>query len=374
MAGLTTFTFSQLVSNIATAVQASASALFDFTAGSVLRAIAEAVAAVILWLQAIILQLLTVTRASTSAGSDLDSFMADFGVVREAAVAATGHVTFSRFTSSQQALVPAGATVQTSDGTQIFAVTVDTSNTAYSASLGGYVIPVNTASVTVPVQASVAGTGGNVQAGTITVITTPIPGVDTVSNASAFTNALDAETDAALRARFVLFLASLSKATKTAVGYAITSVQQGLNYTLTENQDYGGATDDGFFYVVVDDGSGTPSSNLLASVSNAIDAVRALTVRFAVFAPVVETANVSMTITSGSGYVHLDVVAAVGAALSSFINALPLGTSLPYTQLAAVAYGVAGVTNVSSVLLNSGTSDLAATNKQVIKRGTLTIS
>jgi uncharacterized phage protein gp47/JayE len=229
-------------------------------------------------------------------------------------------------------------------------------------------------SVNVPVQAQIAGAGGNVQASTITFITTPIQGIDTVTNPSPITNGLDAESDPALRARFTLYLASLSKATKSAVGYAITSVQQGLTYTITENQDYGGATDDGLFFVVVDDGSGTPSSDLLTRVYSAIDAVRALTVRFAVFAPIVETANVGMTITSASGFIHANVVGAVGTALTSFINSLTLGTPLPYTQLAAIAYDVPGVVNVSAVLLNSGTADLAATNKQVIKSGVVTVA
>jgi uncharacterized phage protein gp47/JayE len=374
MATLTTYTFSQLVSNVATAVQGAASALLDFTVGSVLRAIAEATAGVVLWLQAIILQLLTVTRASTSVGSDLDSFMADYGVTRLAAVASTGNVTFARFTSTQQAVVPIGATVQSADGTQTFAVTLDTTNSAYNAGLGGYVLPANTASVTVPVQDTVAGSGGNVQAATITVITTPIPGVDTVTNAAAFTNGIDAETDAALRARFVLYLASLSEATKAAIGYAITSIQQGLTYTITEDQDYNSNTDDGFFYLVVDNGTGSPPSGLLAQVGSAIEAVRALGIRYAVFAPVVVTANVSMTITSAAGLTHANVVGAVGTALTNFINGLVLGTNLPYTQLAAIAYSVPGVINVSAVLLNSGTSDLTATNQEVIKAGTVTVS
>src|ERR1700722_18106383 len=105
MATLQVYTFSELVSQIATAIQGSASALYDFTVGSTLRAIAEATSAVVLWLQAIILQLLTVTRAATSVGSDLDSFMADYGVTREAAVASTGQVTFSRITSTMQGFV-----------------------------------------------------------------------------------------------------------------------------------------------------------------------------------------------------------------------------------------------------------------------------
>ena len=92
---LTTYTFNQIVSNIAAAVQASAGAALNFTAGSVLRAVAEAVAGVALWLQAVALQILTLTRAATSAGADLDAWCADYGFPRLAARAATGQVTFS---------------------------------------------------------------------------------------------------------------------------------------------------------------------------------------------------------------------------------------------------------------------------------------
>jgi uncharacterized phage protein gp47/JayE len=224
------------------------------------------------------------------------------------------------------------------------------------------------------VQAVNAGTQGNVLAGTITAITQPIPGVDTVTNASGFTNGIDAETDTALRARFVLYLASLSKATKAAIGSAIANVQQGLVYSLTEDYDYNGAYDPGFFYVVIDDGSGHPSGTLQSTVANAIEAVRPVTSRYAVFAPTVVTANVGMTLTTASGYTHSTVVGNVSTALTAFINKLAIGQTLPYTQLAAIAYGVAGVTNVSSVLLNSGTSDLTATNQQVVKAGTMTIA
>jgi hypothetical protein len=39
-----------------------------------------------------------------------------------------------------------------------------------------------------------------------------------------------------------------------------------------------------------------------------------------------------------------------------------------------VAYGVAGVQNVTDVTLNSGTSDVTATPKNVIKAGVVTVS
>ena len=372
---ITTQDFTTLVRNQVTAIQGAAKVLVDMTVGSILRAVVEANAAVILWLQGLILQLLAITRAATSSGADLDSWVGDFGLTRLAAVAASGQVSFARFTPSQQAVVPVGTTIQTGDGSQQFAVTLDTTNPTYSASLGGYVLAAGVASINVPVAAVTAGAGGNVSAGQINTLTQALPGVDTVSNAAAFTNGVDAESDAALRIRFIAFVASLSKATKGAVGYAITSLKQGVIYTLVENQQYNGTTDYGYFYVVVDDGTGSPGSTFLSNVSNAIDAVRGVSIRFGVFAPVVVTANAGMTITTAAGYDHNAVVALVVAALQSYINGLTLGQTLTYSRLAQVAYDASpGVTNVTAVTLNGGTADVSATSKQVIKAGTLTVA
>ena len=369
---LQVYKFSEIVQNVATAMQASATAVLNFTPGSVLRAISEATAGVVLWLQAIILQLLTLTRAATSTGADLDSWMADYGLARLPATFATGQVTFSRFTAGQAALIPFGAIVQTADGTQRFAVVVDTSNAAYTAS--GYVIPAGTASATVPVQAASDGGQGNVLANSITTLSTAISYVDTVTNISAFTNGIDAESDPAFRSRFFLYIASLTKGTRIAVDYAVRGVRQGLTDQIIENQDYDGTTNYGMFCVIVDDGTGYPSSGLLNSVTAAVDAIRPLTVRFAVYPPVVVTANVGMSLTTAANYAHAAVTAAVAGAISAFINAIPLGSSLPYTQLAAIAYSIPGVTNATGILLNGGTADLVATKKQKLLAGSVAIS
>lgn len=372
---LTTKDFSTLVQEMVSNVQGYATALVDLTIGSILRASLESVSAVVMWLQGLILALLATTRAATSSGADLDSWVADFGLTRLAATYATGLVTFSRFTPTQQAVVPVGAVVQTADGTQQFTVNLDTTNPAYSASLGGYVIAAGSLSVTVSVTAIVAGSAANVVIGAISTLAQAVPGVDTVANAAAFTNGANAETDGALRVRFVSYVQSLSKATKAAVAYAITSLQQGLTYTLTENQTRAGVYQPGYFFVVVDDGTGAPSSTLLSTVYNAIDAVRPLTVTFDVFAPTVVTANVVMTIATAAGYTHSAVTAVVQAALQSYINTLPLGTSLTYSRLSQIAYDASpGVTNVTGVTLNGGTSDIAATSQQVVKAGTVVVN
>jgi uncharacterized phage protein gp47/JayE len=367
--------FQTLVREQVAAIQGGSKVLVDLSVGSILRAVVEAYSAVALWLQWLILQLLAVTRAATSSGADLDSWVADYGLTRLPAAVASGQVTFSRFTATQQAVVPVGSKAQTADGTQQYAVTTDTTNSAYSATLGGYVLAAGNAAVTVPVVATTAGAAGNAALSGINTLAQAIPGIDTVTNAAAFTNGADAESDAALRARFIAYLASLSKATKTAISYAVTALKQGMTCTLTENQQYNGTASLGYFYVVVDDGTGYPSGSLLSTVYNAVDAVRPFTVAFAVFAPAVVTANATMTITTAVGYLHTDITTLVQTAITNAINALGLGNSLPFTRLAQIAYDASPyVTNVTGVTLNGATADLAATKQQTIKAGTVVVA
>lgn len=375
MASLNIKSFATLVSDQVTAMQAKAAGLVDLAIGSILRAIAESNAGVATWLQQLIVNLLVTTRAATCSGEDLDSWMADFSFTRLSAVQATGQVTYSRFTATNQALIPVGSGVTTTDGTEAYSVIADTTNAAYDATQAGYVIAAGVSSLSVPVQADTAGAAGNAQAGTITVISGSIQYVDTVTNSTTFVNGEDAESDDDFRARFVLWIASLSKATKAAIGYALSSMQNGVTYTLTENYAYNGTAQPGYFYAVVDDGSGTPSSTFISQAYAAIDAARGFTITFGVFPPTVVTANVVMVITTDSSGDHATIVGMVQAAIQEYIASLSLGQLLPYSKLSNIAYGASSlVTNVSSVTLNGATADIAATGKQVIRAGTISVS
>lgn len=376
MANLTTKTFTELVRGQVVAIQGTAARLLDLSVGSILRAVVEANAASVgLWLQGLILKLLATTRAATSEGEDLNSWMADFDFDRLPAKAATGDVTFSRFTTTEQAVVPIGATVQTGDGSQGYTVTLDADNANYDAGLGGYVLAIGTPSISVPVKADTAGAAGNAQAGQINVITKSIPRVDTVTNAVTFDNGYDEETGTAFRARFWAYIASLSRGTKAAIIFAITSVQQGVVYKLVENESYAGDEDDGYFYVVVDDGSGTPTTEFIDSINNATDVYRGFTVRFGIFPPVVVAADVAMTATIADGYDAVATKALADEAVTAYIASLAIGETLRYTRLDQVAYNASpGITNISGLTLNGGTSDLPATQKQVIKPNTVVVS
>jgi hypothetical protein len=387
MTTLPTQSFQAMVSNIVAGIQGRSAKLLNFSAGSTLRAIVEGFAGLFLWLQALVLQLLTATRLSTSSGNDVDTFTADFMPLvagttspRLGAQASTGQVTFGRFTAApSSAFIAVGATVQSSDGTQNFTVTADTTNTSYSAALSGYTLSPSVATVNVPVQNTVRGSAGNVAVGAISVMTSPITGIDYVTNAAGFTNGTDQESDVQLKARFVLFIQSLQKATEGAIGFAIASLHVGMQWQILENMDPNGATDYGAFTVYVDDGSGAIPTATLTAAQNAVFAISAAGTRPQVLAATTLLANPTMTLVTATGYDHPTVVAAVVAAIGSYINGIGLGTTpaagaLSYMKLAAVAFGVAGVTDVLNYTLNGGNSDLVPARGQVIKVGSIIAS
>lgn len=385
MADITTRTFGQIVTSQAAAIQARAAGLVDVTIGSICRSIIEAVATVALWLQSNIMALLATTRLSTSAGADVDTWIADWGAApmpgdptlfaRLPAVAATGTVTFSRFTSSGTATIPVGSTVSSADGSVTFAVTLDTSNPAYDAISDGYVMANAVTSLNLPVACTTASSAGNAAIGAINTITTAIPGVDTVTNAAAFTNGADAETDDQVKTRFQAYIQALRRGTPEALKTVVENLQRGVTAVVVENEQQNGTQELGFVYLVVDDGTGTPPQSILDAASAAVQEAHAAGIRFAVYAPVVVSCNVVMAVTKASGADATLVQTAVSTAIKNYLNGLAGGTAVFLTRIYQVAYDASpDISEVTSLTLNGGTSDVAVTINQVAKAGTVTVT
>ncbi|THA72427.1 hypothetical protein E6R60_26190 [Streptomyces sp. A0642] len=124
--------------------------------------------------------------------ADLDAFTQLFGIARIPARRSIGRVTFSRTGDlSPSVFIPVGTEIVSSTDSAIVVQTVT----------GGTMMP-GTASVTVAVQAVVAGPEGNLGAGMATQITSPIQGVNTVVNTAALTGGTSRETDTELRERW----------------------------------------------------------------------------------------------------------------------------------------------------------------------------
>jgi len=371
---LPVITFSAMLEQMAAGLQGAATQLLDLSIGSVLRALLEACAAVGLWLQWLILQVLSATRAATSQGPDLDSWMADFSFTRIPGALAVGSVTFARYTPGVATAIPVGTVVLTADGTQSFAVTADPTNAAWS-SAGYYALAATLASVTVPVEAAAIGAAGNIVAGAIGLLGAPIPGIDTVTNSQPLSGGLAAESDARVRSRFQLYINSRSLATIGAIEEAASSILQVSRYIVLENQNTLGNFQPGNFCVFADDGTGTPSNSLLSEVQSAVNAVRPIGATFSVMGPAVYGACVTVTIETLTPATHLAVTAKVQAAVLAWIAGLPIGGTLAISKIDALAHGAdARVVSVTSTLINGSAADLVASANAVIIAQSVTVS
>jgi len=179
----------EISSQIVTMLQTSEPDL-DTTPGTVVRKIIDATASVISDSYVDSQMLAYQYDIDSMTGANLDAFVQLFGISRYPATRATGTVTFTRGTSTDVISIPVGTQVGTVDGS----VVVQTLATA--------ILSVGALSATVPVQAITTGPAGNVAAGTLTQLLTPVAKVNSVTNTNALTGGANQETDTQLRTRW----------------------------------------------------------------------------------------------------------------------------------------------------------------------------
>lgn len=371
---LPVITFNQFVANISNSLVNGTPQITNLTPGSVAYAFAQALGASSISLQQLMVHIANITRLATSYGTDVDSFVGDWGLTRLPAVQATGDITLTRSVSGTQLVVPVGGICQTGVANTQFTLIADLTQPAYNVSLNAYVFSSLQTQISATVQAINSGVNGNIQANTLTTIVSGFGGVNSITNPSAFTNGESAETDAALKQRFVEFIAGLPSATVGAVEYAINSVQSGLTFQILNQLYFNGSAFPGGFTVVVDDGSGNISPTLLTTISNALLNVHAAGTAYQVVAPTDVTVNVSLTIAVASGYSPSAVVSAVQAAITSVINTNGVGNSLNYVLVGTVVQNVSGVQEYSNLLLNGVSSNVSIALTELCRAGTISIT
>lgn len=376
---LPTQTRDQFIQNAVTVAQAASNQALTFDIGSVTLALLEGDIQNWLTIQAQISILAATIRLSTCQNdADIDSFIHDFGLNRLPAVASIGILTYARSTPTAQAIIPVGTLAQTVTGIQ-FSVTLDTTNPYYNPTLNAYVMNAGISSITIPAQASVAGAAGNVGANTITQIVGALPYVDTVTNAATFTGGVDKETNEQVKQRFALYFASLSRANKEALEYAITIVQDGIKYNLIENVDYTtNTTLYGQFWAVIDEGNGTASTDILNAVYANLDRYRAFCVRPAVYECTALPVTIVATITIQNGANQTTIINAAEQAITNYVSNpenITVGSTLYYNRLAGLIYDSSpDILIVNTLTINGGTVNIVANSKQSIVLSSISIT
>lgn len=362
-------------------MQASAGVVIDFSIGSIMAAFTESNGSLFIFLQALASKLLTLTRLSTSTGQDVDAFIEQFGFTRYEGNPSSGNVTFSRNVTTIVASIPIGAIVSVSSENNLnFIVTLDTTNPNYNPETNTYDIPIDTASITAPVTCQSNGMVGNVLPNQINTIDSQLVGVDFVTNDDAFTNGVDQWSDEQTRLEFALYINGLSRATRGAIDFAVSTTPAPpaiYRYNIVENETYEGADDFGYFFVVVDDGTGVTNETLISNVSAQVEKYRGLCIRYSVIGPTRVDVDVSMTITLvNNPSEEQDLITQkIQSAIINYINTLSFNSLLPYTRFAEIIYDSdENILNVTDILVNGGTSDITTDNLQLLFAGDITVN
>ena len=291
----------------------------------------------------------------TAQGTYLDYHAETRGITRGAAEKAAGVIRFAAADKVTAACpIEKGTVCMTAEGVR-FETTEDAA------------IAVGSQWVDVPAQAVEAGAGGNVIAGTVTLLSAMPVGVVQCTNPAAFSGGCDAESDEALRGRVLASYQRLPNGANAAY-----YEQEAMRYPgVAAAKAVGRARGIGTVNVVIATHAGVPDAALLAAVETDLQKKREIAVDVKVLAPAVETVAVTAALKAAPGYTFAEVKAGAQSALEALFTGELLGKSVTTARLLTLLCGVEGVENVH---LTAPAADVAVGSTELPMLGTVTIS
>ena len=291
----------------------------------------------------------------TAQGTYLDYHAETRGITRGAAEKAAGVIRFAAADKVTAACpIEKGTVCMTAEGVR-FETTEDAA------------IAVGSQWVDVPAQAADAGAGGNVIAGTVTLLSAMPVGVVQCTNPAAFSGGCDAESDEALRGRVLASYQRLPNGANAAY-----YEQEAMRYPgVAAAKAVGRARGIGTVNVVIATHAGVPDAALLAAVETDLQKKREIAVGVKVLAPAVETVAVTAALKVAPGYTFAEVKAGAQSALEALFTGELLGKSVTTARLLTLLCGVEGVENVH---LTAPAADVAVGSTELPMLGTVTIS
>ena len=278
-----------------------------------------------------------------------------WGINRIAASFATGSVTL---TGTNGVIIPAGTELQRSDGV-LYATDAD--------------VTIASGTATAVITAIDAGKLGNAAPNIVLTLTSPIAGISSTAITVTFVaganwaldGGADAETDTALRSRFIARIRQPPHG-GAKFDYEAWALQvAGVTRVWIFPQELGAGTLTVRF-VRDNDASLIPDSNEVATVQAYIDNLRPVTAQVTVVAPVEVPLNLSIALTPN----NTTVKAAVTAELADLISreAIPGGT-LYLSHIRAAISAAAGETNYT---MSAPNADVTNTTGNMTTLGAIT--
>lgn len=306
-----------------------------------------------LWVQADWLKMQCFPQ--TAIGAQLDKHAALRGLTRNEAVKAEGVIRFCLAeTADTDIRIPAECSCTTAAGVEFY--------TLYAG-----VIPAGSLYVDLPARASQAGSGGNVPAGAVCLMTHPPAGVAYCLNERAFSGGADTESDESLRKRVLGSYQRLPNGANAAFYETQALSVDGVAAAAVLARPRGVGTVD----VVISAVDGMPTADLLAAVHTQLQAQREICVDISVAAPTAVPVDVSVQVETAAGYASEAVCAAVSDAVLALFGGALLGKRLTLAMLGSAIYAVPGVANYHIL---SPAADVTAETTQLPTLASLSVT
>ena len=290
----------------------------------------------------------------TAQGEYLDRHAAIRGLERKGAVRATGSIRFSVDAATGADLTIQAGTVCATAGMVRFET------------LEEAILPGGSTYVEVPARAVEPGTGGNVPAGSVLVMTVPPVGVQSCINTAPFTGGTDAEQDEALRQRVLETYRRMPNGANAAFyEQGALSFDQVAACTVLPRKRGRGTVD-----VVVATMAGIPDDALVKELQDYFEERREIAVDVEVKKPTVKNLDVSVQIQVGEGYESDQVKAYVTQALTDFFSGERLGKNTLMAELNRLVFSQKGVANCTIL---KPTADVTIQAGELPKLNTLTV-
>ena len=290
----------------------------------------------------------------TAQGEYLDRHATLRGLERRKATPATGVIRFSVEAAGGTDLVIPAGTVCTTAGLARFETTSAVTLTA------------GKTFVEAPAQAAEPGSGGNVPAGSILVMTAPPVGVSGCSNPQPFVGGTDGEEDEALRSRVLETYRRMPNGANSAYyQQEALSFDQVAACTVLPKKRGVGTVD-----VIVSTLAGIPEKDLLSQLQSYFDQRREIAVSVEVKAPTPKAVTVSVQVQAGEGKDPNQVKEAVEQTLRDFFTGERLSGAILVAQLNQLVFSTPGVANCTVL---APTQDLPAVEGELPQLDSLNV-
>ena len=339
----------EILSNLVDETIINTTAINDFTVGSTILSIYEAVA--------MELEQYYVLSSTNIMNGIEEGVYEAFGFKRKVARKAYGDITLTFNTVPQSNVyIPRGTTFTSNVAgvTQRFETLKD------------YVALKGKSTATITVHCTEAGTVGNLGAGVINSMVNSLSNIKKVQNRYAFLTGQEEEELAAVKKRFQTYIATLGKATVGALDYAVRSLPD-VEGTYIKPEV-------GHVSIYAHDLNGTLSGELKAAIETVIEDYRPAGIPVDIYPVVLKYVDVVATVSVPKVSARTPLFKnEIKDSITRYLNSFTSSDDLVLAELTQRIMGIDDY-EIYDVVLNNLTSNLIVEDNELIRAGTVTVN